>query len=258
MTEKEERVLATPALCQHFWQEFCLQEERLARLPIRDFVDEANELLERFIQGLALEVQGVKNDPMHDAPEPADPSSDVPRRELVISAHGVIERFPDVMLMAQLAPSLNHYRVITFRWRNDEPSFGMRMSDFELATDDVQVGYYKYHGLIGLELKFNKSIPMDMTDHSRNMACIMLDHVLGEFDSAVRVGALDFVQEFSSDVLANVPMPEFPHAYDTFWKDTLGRTGELDFLSDSGGWTMLSYGSKDEPEKIVSRQCLGS
>jgi hypothetical protein len=249
MSEATERVQLTPELCDKFWQAFCDAESRLARLPIRDFVDEANELLENFVHYLALEVQGVKDDPMQDASEPASPDSDAPVRELIISAHGVREYFPDLLLLASKAPGLRYYKVTAFRMRTDEPSFGMRMDDFELSTDEIHVGYYSDRGLIGIELKFTKSVPMDMIDHSQNMAMIMVDHVLGEFDFAVRVGAVNFVDEFTSDVANSVGLPLLASKFDSYWREELGRSGNLDFTADKGNWTMLSTGSRDDPSQ---------
>ena len=66
------------------------------------------------------------------------------------------------------------------------------MDGFELATADVLVALQPDNSQAALELRFARDIPAEFAEHARHMTFIMLDHVLGEYDFAVKVGAVDF------------------------------------------------------------------
>ncbi len=235
MTEQDTVASLTPESAAAFWRAFAAQEGALSALSGKDFVDQANELLADFAPELALELEG-------------DVESD--RRTLVLSAHGRIEQFPNLMVLANAAPPLARHTVVSFRSRSGGESFGMRMNDFELSTDDVQAGLYNAQGLVGLELAFARDIPMDMQDHARHMTFIMLDHVLGEYDFAVRVGPVDFVDALSDDLAATQRLTNLAPAFDHFWRETMGRTG--DFPGEDGPWALLeAEGDDGQPSMLV-------
>ena len=72
---------------------------------------------------------------------------------------------------------------------------------------------------------------MDMQDHARQMAFILLDHLLGEFDLAVKVGLVEFEDDGLSegtgfDAAQPVPLDQAVAQVDALWCDALGRTGQ--------------------------------
>ena len=196
-----------------FWRALVAAEPQLRALPPADWVEQANALLQPHVPGLALEIMGAPGDAVVD---------------LIVTAHGSIERFPWVTQLAAAAPALQHHRVVAFRGRSADPDFPISMDGFELSTADVLVALQADGGQVALELRLPREIPPAFAEHARHMTFIMLDHVLGEYDFAVKVGAVDFVGEddFDAEVLWT-PLSQLPPAFDAFWVQTLGHTGHF-------------------------------
>lgn len=229
MTERE--------LAKGFWAEFSAREKALAALPIRDFVEQANELLDDETLGVAIEVLG-------------DASNE--DRELIFTAHGDKEKFTLVNALVSMAPGLQCFsRVTGFRRRTDEPAFEIHMDDMTWAASDYRIGLFPDGGLVGLEVLIDREVPQDMVDASQHAAFIMLDHLIGEYDFAVRVGAVDFVDRLGVDAVWACPLPDLPCMFDRMWKESLGRTG---LWPQKSTWSMLSIPSEveDETPLVVS------
>ncbi|WP_411880685.1 DUF695 domain-containing protein [Polaromonas sp. YR568] len=214
-----------------FWFRFREGETELIRKPVREQVEEINEVLDACLDGLALEMSA------NDGDDPID---------MIATAHGAKERFPLLMDFVKRAPPLAHYRLSAFRTRTDEPDFPMRMGNFELATSDILIGHFADEGQVGIEVMFDRELPSDMQDHARNMAFIMLDHVLGEYDFAIKVGAVDFVGGFSGEVVHSTPLHQFGTVLDSFWTGDLGHTGL--FPSGEDNWTTLTIAFEGDGE----------
>jgi len=195
-----------------FWAEFSAAQPTLQALPLLDRVEAANTILERHLEGLALEMSGGDDDAVVD---------------LIATAHGSVDNFPLLMQLVAAAPALAHYRLRAFRERTTQPDFPIGMDGFELETSDVLVACGRDDGQAALEIRFGREIPSDYQDHARNMAFIMLDHVLGEYDFAVKVGAVDFVDVAQDPDAQWTPLSQLPAVFDRHWTDTLGRTGEF-------------------------------
>jgi len=222
--EQAERIAA-------FWRAFQQGEPDLIRQPVREQVEKINEVLEEHLDGLALEMSANDGDQLID---------------LIATAHGSKERFPLLMDFVKQAPPLKHYSLSAFRTRTEEPDFPIRMDGFELATSDILIGHFADEGLVGIEVMFDRELPSDMLDHARNMAFIMLDHVLGEYDFAVKVGAVDFVEGFSDEVLSSTPLHQFAPVLDSFWAGELGHTGL--FPTGEDDWTTLTVSFERDGE----------
>jgi hypothetical protein len=205
------------AACAGFWQAVSARLESLRTLPARELVDGLNELLQPLFPRLSAEVMG-----------------DPPAFKLVLTAHGAKEDFEDLMALVQSSPQLPDVEVEAFRQRWGE-GFSMRMNDFELASSEILVKHEPYRGLVALEIGFAKPIPMDMQDHAHRMSLIMLDHILGEYDFAVKVGAIDYVEADAQADFDGVPLDDFVPVFDAYWRGELGRTGE--FPPDEHAWS---------------------
>jgi len=195
------------AACETFWSNVQAREAELLGMPAEERMEALNEMLVPPLEELVIEVEGDDDDP---------------RYKLVLSADGIVERFEPLMALAGAPPSLASIEVVAFRQRTAE-GFGMRMQDFELATGDVLVRHMVEDGKVALEIAFAKAIPMDMRDHAQHMAFIMLDHVLGEYDFAVKVGTVDFAGPDAP--FDGVSLDDFVPLFDACWRDTLGHTG---------------------------------
>lgn len=195
------------AACESFWQAVSAQLDHLRTLPGPELVQALNAMLAPFFPRLAVEVAGGP-----------------PVFKLVLTAHGSMADFDDVMALVRSSPALPQVEVEAFRQRTGE-GFGIRMNDFELASSDIRVKHEPYEGLVALEIGFAKPIPMDLQDHARQMSLIMLDHILGEYDTAVKVGPVDYVDAADSADFEGVSLDDFVPAFDACWRNELGHTG---------------------------------
>lgn len=225
------------AACAAFWQAVSSRLQSLRTLPARELMEALNELLQPLFPKLAAEVAG-----------------DPPTFKLVLTAHGAKEEFEDVMALVRSSPQLPGVEVEAFRQRWGK-GFAMRMDDFELESADVRLKQEPYAGLVALEVGFAKPIPMDMQDHARHMSFIMLDHILGEYDFAVKIGPVDFVEGGDQASFDGMPLDDFVPAFDACWRDELGHTGV--FPVGEHDWSGLRATREteggDEVEIIVMR-----
>ena len=231
----DDKELPTPLSVQQiedFWREFVRHQKELKTLSDHDFVNRTNEILQPFAPDLALE---------HERSKDSDTSL------LVVTAHGNIDQFENIQAMARHAPQMPGYKVQAFRSRALGSDFSMGMDGFTLACSDVLVAHYDAGGNVGLELSFEKIIPADMRDHARHMAFIMLDHVLGEWDFAVRVGPVEFVDAFSDEVAGAEPLSVFPPIFDAFIREDLGRTYRMP-SEENDRWVMLEMRQRGAPQ----------
>lgn len=211
-----------------FWQAFSQRETELKALPLRERVERANEILAQHVEGPSLEVSGKPEDAVN---------------ELTVTAHGDLARFPLLLQLVAAAPPLKHHTVRAFRERASNPEFGIKMGDFSLSTADLLASCADDGGRIALQVRFDVEVPHDMQDHARQMAYILLDHVLGEYDFAVKVGSVDFMEEVPDLDAPWTPLEGFARVFDAHWHDVLGRTG--DWPSGEYEWTGMTLKFND-------------
>jgi hypothetical protein len=220
---------------ESFWQELVYQERHLALLPNQAFVAQANEMLARVAPDLALELERSEGSLFS---------------RLVFSAHGNVDQFENLMALVRSAPSLPGYKVQAFRNRSPVSDFSMAMEGLELSCSDVLVAHYDAGGIVGLELGFEKIISAEQRELAQHMAFVMLDHALGEWDFAVRVGPVEVVDGFAPDVAGVGPLSAFPAVFDTFLRDELGRSYRFP-PADDDRWKMLEARRRDAPAEAV-------
>lgn len=219
-------------LCARFWDQVAANQGELAGLDAMELMQRLNGWLEPLVPDLAVEVSG-------------DAGSE---RELVLTAHGSLDRFAAVQALAAHAPPLPGWGVTPFRRRTDG-EFGMRMDGFQLNASDVLVRHWPEAGQVALEIGFAKEVPSDLRDHARHMAFIMLDHILGEYDFAVKVGPVDFAEDGTEP--AGAGLHEFAPLFDACWSGDLGRSG--DFPQGEQAWTGLTVRRRSGDELFVLR-----
>lgn len=211
-----------------FWQTIREQEDRLASLPHREAMEGISEYLSAHFPDLSPEITDSKTK----------------KYTLIFTAHGIAEHFEDVVLLTRSAPDLKHFDVEAFRQRANLSGFDMKMGEFSLNCDDVYVRHQAWRGRVALELSFAKEIPEGLDDHARNMAFILLDHMLGEFDFAVKVGPVDFVDyDENSDAIS---LKDYPPVFDSFWVNELSHSGE--YPQGEAEWVGFELASKDDPD----------
>lgn len=220
-----------------FWDEFVQLESSLKDLPIRERFDKANAVFQIYFPDLALEMEG------------SDEYGDV---RIIFTAHGVLDRFPQVMAIVAGAPELQHHQVTAFRQRTMHPEkFALKMgnSGFAMSADKILFACMPHEGCVGLLLRFNGDIPFDIQDRARSMAFILLDHILGEYDFAVKTGFVDFnVNEQELESLTWLPLDQLPDHFDRFWRNVSGYTG---FLPDSSQSRYCGLRAETEEGELI-------
>ena len=194
---------------RQFWAAWQQQEAQLAQLSDIEFVEQANDLLRQFCQECIVELEGVAPD-----------SGELPC--LVFSAGGIREHFPQVQALAELAQT-QRYRVRAFRSPQGSVAsdFAIEIDGFHLSAGDIAVALDEWRMLPALEIAFIKPIPDDMGDHAKNMALIMLDHIVGEWAASVKIGALDFVDNIAPE--RAMSFTALPEKLNQMWRE-LGYT----------------------------------
>lgn len=213
-----------------FWQALADAQPQLQQMEARDAMEAINVLLQPHFPNLAAELQGKLEDGVYD---------------LIITAHGATEHFQDVMTLTRSAPKLPLFQhVIAFRARTEMGAFGMSMENFSLSPADVLVGHYAHEGRVGLLLWFAKPIPQDMVDHARHMSFILLDHAIGEYDFAIKIGPVEFMDDAPEQT--TVSLAAFPAVLDNFWRDELKHTAL--FPTGEYEWTGFELVSNTDPD----------
>lgn len=213
-----------------FWKAMQAEQGALQALSAHDLVERLNALLEPVVPGVAAEVAGgAAEGPVGTA------------AQLVFTSHGSTAHFAALQAVVSQTPQDLPWAVVAFRQRAGE-GFGMRMDKFELSSRDLLVRAGQFEGRVALGLSFAQPVPMDMQDHARHMAFILLDHMLGEFDLAVKVGLVEFEEDGLSegtgfDAAPPLPLDQAVAVVDALWRDALGRNGQ--FPAGSPDWEAL-------------------
>ncbi len=215
---------------EQFWQALVQAQPELQQLEIRTAMERINQLLQPHYPKLAAELQGSDAAGVYT---------------LIFTAHGATEHFEDVMRLTQSAPKLAMFKdIVAFRRRAEMNEFGIAMDNFQLSSKDILVSHYADAGRVGLKLWFAKPIPQDMHDHARNMSFILLDHVIGEYDFAIKIGPVEFADDEPDS--ANVSLAHFPPLLDQFWREQLGHTAI--FPDGDSDWVAFELVSNTDPD----------
>lgn len=195
-----------------FWQSVQAEQDTLQALPAADLVERLNALLELAVPGVAAELATAAV------------------TQLVFTSHGSPAHFAAVQAVVAQAPKNLPWSVQAFRQRASL-GFGMRMDKFELSSRDLLVRVGQFQGRVALGLSFAKAVPKDLQEHPQQMAFLLLDHILGEFDLAVKVGLVEFEEDGLSegtgaDIAPPLPLDQAVAVIDALWHGTLGRTGQ--------------------------------
>ncbi|MCG6503256.1 hypothetical protein [Kingella pumchi] len=137
---------------------------------------------------------------------------------LIFTADGATANFPLVQLLADHAPAGLPWPVHAFR----QPSAGFAIEMNGLRLDPAQVsaaiGLWHEHPALILGLP---ALPAEQQENAQRAALILLDHIIGEWAAAVKIGAVDFCNGQPEDAF---PLTELPQQLDKLWQ-TLGRDG---------------------------------
>ncbi len=164
-----------------FWQWFLSAEQRLreahgsgGRLEIEAAVGEIGERLNHVHPELCFEY-GQADDGIF---------------ELILSAGGIRSLFPAVAALKQAAPEVPGWRIIAFRPRKASCA-RVQLGEAVLEPDGLWYRLMPGAEQADLDL-FIAELTPETLEGLGGAAFLMLDAVLGEYDVATRIGAIDF------------------------------------------------------------------
>jgi hypothetical protein len=112
-------------------------------------------------------------------------------REFVVSADGIIARFPTVIRLVEAAPAMPDWRVIAFR----QPGRSDLSIEFQgqcLTASDLWFRISRREGRTELAVHIR-----GLTDANMRLlagaAFLLLDNALGEYDVATQIGAIEWL-----------------------------------------------------------------
>lgn len=168
---------------QTFWRWFQAHARQVATIHSgkEPIADELAQRLEEFQSGLSYEVSGP------------DKKGD---RELVISADGIRERFPAVQRLVSAAPVIPGWRIVAFRQRHPE---SVKLGDRVITPKDFWIRVSnRDDGRVDLTPFAQVTSEADQTELDQALF-LMLDSVLGEYDTETYVAGLDPVEPLVGD-----------------------------------------------------------
>lgn len=197
---------------QSFWQAWLVDYPRLQTCCAIDIVEDSNAILQAHFEGIVFELEGGNEQAANRFEQAA----------IVFSANGITERFPQVQALCAAIPPGLPCVVRAFRSALSETDqFTIGMNGFNLAISDLTVRLSSWREMPALDIAFTQTIDAEMMPHAQNMCFIMLDHILGEWNSAIKIGAVDFVDGAEADFY---PMHQLPEKLHSMWLE-LGRNG---------------------------------
>lgn len=214
------RLAQWQANARAFWADWQQESPAWRGMDAGCFVHAANTVLQRYCRRVLLELEGE-----------ADGSDDAC---LVFTANGDLAHFPQVQALLDTAPP-TAYCVRGFRRRaaGSGRELLIRMAGLSLETADIWVRCTKRRERAALQVAFAKYIDTRLLPHAKNMTLVLLDHVVGEWDAAVKIGAVDFSADPAADA---VPLYGLPEQLDALWRGW-GRNG----LYPPPAWRYAGY-----------------
>lgn len=112
------------------------------------------------------------------------------RREFVLTAQGMQKSFPAVFQLHENAPEMPNWIIVPLKPRLKQELM-LNVGEVEFGFDDMFFRWAKDEEKIALQLHLRG----EFQDNLRiQLGFLMLDVLLGEYDVAMRIGHLEFVQ----------------------------------------------------------------
>lgn len=159
-----------------FWEWFksnapLIKEADSGHEPI---LDELYSQLSKVQKGLTFEL-GPKEDE---------------RREFIVSADGIKDRFPAVQRLVAAAPVFSDWEIIAFRQPKGYDST-VQFGDVNLSPNDIWFSAYPDGSLTGLSIYIRGLSNQNIQDLA-GAAFVLLDSVLGEYALETRIGGIEW------------------------------------------------------------------
>lgn len=134
------------------------------------------------------------------------------RRELVVTANGVVEAFPAVVRLAAAAPPLRRWRVVSFRPRRGLQGDLHMLCGDTVRMEDVRFAADVEDGRLAVDL-FVPGYRRTPTDEFGRVGSLLLDLAVGELDARTRVERV--IVRPLLDARRGRPIAELPCLVDT-------------------------------------------
>ena len=161
-----------------FWQWFQTKENDYFQLHHTDEQQEElfgmlSEALHKLDENLSFEFSALQDDG---------------KKEFIISANGMQKSFQVVFQLQEMAPILPRWTVIALKPRH-ETELQLHIMDKKFGYDDIFFDGQINDQKVDLALYMRCDLPENILPQ---IGFIMLDIILGEYDVATMIGALDF------------------------------------------------------------------
>lgn len=215
-----------------FWKAWQKKSEQLNALELADFIEQSNAILHKYFAEISLDSQQTLN-----------------KKQWVVTAHGAVVHFADVVAVQATAP--DEVKVGAFR----QPLPTNRVADFEITTStgvtlsasDLTVAVSPMSHLIRLQVAPTRPLNVADIEVLQDLTLLILEAVLGEWDFAVKIHTLDFVNLVRGEALA---LSELSSRVQAVWVNELGHTGEYE---DEPEYLMAqTEQTPDQPHVIIT------
>jgi len=184
-----------------FWDWFQRNAERLLHFEAEQealFAELSAELM-RVHKGLTFELGPLQHG----------------QREFILSADGIRKRLSVVQALVDAAPPLPGWKITAFRQRKSL-DLRIRLGESELGADDIWFASQTEGQQTGLRL-YIRGLGEANRREMLQLAFILLDCALGEYDVATRVGSIEF-HPLPPDPAARDlrPLPELRELFPSF------------------------------------------
>ena len=133
------------------------------------------------------------------------------KREFIITADGIRDAFYEVENLYNHKPELEKWIIIKYRQRKNH--IEIKMNDITLSMEDIYFRLFKDDSKVGI-LVFIKDYDKEKYGQ---MAFVLLDAALGEYDMETKVGAIEFFdvtsEHFSNALQFNTLAENFDAVY---------------------------------------------
>ncbi len=140
------------------------------------------------------------------------------KREFTISAGGIKSAFPFVESLFESAPNLNRWVLIKYRQRIS-PLLDLEFGGKSIAAKDVHFKMYKDGEKVGIVL-FLDGYTDEEQDIYGNLGYLFLDEALGEYDTEMKVGFIEFHGRDSEHFTGASPLSDLAEYFDDYFKNS--------------------------------------
>ena len=149
------------------------------------------------------------------------------KREIAVSADGIPELFPVVQQVVKAAPKMEQWKVVAFRQRVSEASLkelaikgapvnlssdkAKEQEGVEIAVKDMRAGIAREGDKANITVfikGYNKQEDQD------NLALVMLQQALGEYDMVMKVGDIKFASTQEANEKNSIPFVKLASTFD--------------------------------------------